>query len=359
VARNPDLVENAPYVAAAKARAEPDYAGDLARREAAANQPAPQQQAPSTPKTGSSGKSTSTAAAKAAAAAPAAIIDRSTLAQQYGFTLSLMNAYPELGKLFDQAAREQWTADRFGAAVKNTQWFQTLSDTGRKAIVMQYADPASYAKLQADTQMHVKTLAASMGVDPNDSTTVNAVAQKVIMEGWSDERTNNELGLHLNFGNGGMVGGAAGQEVQNLNSYAYSMGIKNSDDWIRQNVMNIVRGTATDQDAKNQIMTQAISAFPQYEQQIRSGMTVEALAQPYTQSMQQILEVPAGQVNLFDPTIRSAMSYRNPDGSGSAQPLWQFQNSLRQDPRWSKTQNAQDAAMGTAHKVLQDWGLYS
>lgn len=315
---------------------------------------------PSTPSTGKTSGSTPKAAApKAAVAAPSGNIDRALLAQQYGFTLNLMNAYPELGKLFDQASREQWTADRFGAAVKNTQWYQGLTDTGRKAIVMQYTDPASYGKLWNDTQTHVRTLAASMGVDPNNWDAVNAVSQKIIMEGWSDERANNELGLHLNFGNGGMVGGAAGQEVQNLNSYAYSMGIKNSDDWIRQNVMNIVRGSSSDQDAKNQIMSQAIAAFPQYEQQIRSGMTVEALAQPYTQSMQQILEIPAGQVNLFDPTIRNAMSFRDPSGSGAAQPLWQFQNSLRQDPRWSKTQNAQDAAMGTAHKVLSDFGLYS
>lgn len=351
MARNPDTQENAPYVAAAKAQAAAQ----------AASNPAPAPSRPSTPSKPASTPSKASSGAKAAAptAAAPSNVDRSVLAQQYGFTLALMNAYPELGKLFDQAVREQWTADRFQAGVQNTQWFQGLTDTGRKAIILQYTDPATYGKLWGDTQDHVRTLAASMGVDPNDWSTVQSVSQKIIMEGWSDEQANNALGMHLNFGNGGMVGGAAGQEVQNLNAYAYSMGVKNSDDWIRQNVMNIVRGASSDQDAKNQIMTQAIAAFPQYEQQIRSGMTVEALAQPYTQSMQQILEIPAGQVNLFDPTIRNAMSFRSPDGSGSAQPLWQFQNNLRQDPRWNKTQNAQDAAMGTAHKVLQDWGLYS
>jgi hypothetical protein len=156
-----------------------------------------------------------------------------------------------------------------------------------------------------------------------------------------------------------MVGGSAGVTMQNLNTYAYQMGIKNSDDWTRQQVINISRGLGTEQDAKNAIMQQAEAQFPQYADQIKAGQTVDSLAAPYTQSMTQILEIPAGQVNLFDPTIRNAMSYKDPNGSGSAEPLWQFQNGLRQDPRWGQTQNAQDAAMGTAHRVLQDFGLFS
>jgi hypothetical protein len=39
--------------------------------------------------------------------------------------------------------------------------------------------------------------------------------------------------------------------------------------------------------------------------------------------------------------------------------LWEFQQQLRQDPRWNYTRNAQDSLMGTARKVLQDFGLVS
>jgi len=73
--------------------------------------------------------------------------------------------------------------------------------------------------------------------------------------------------------------------------------------------------------------------------------------------MSQILEIPSGSVNLFDNTVRNALSWKDPAGAVGAKPIWQFQNDLRQDERWKKTQNAQDAAMGTAHKVLQDFGM--
>jgi hypothetical protein len=75
--------------------------------------------------------------------------------------------------------------------------------------------------------------------------------------------------------------------------------------------------------------------------------------------MAQVLELPPGQVNMFDPTIRKAMSYKDSAGQAAPQPLWDFQNSLRKDPRWAKTQNAQDAAMGTAHKILSEFGVVS
>jgi hypothetical protein len=298
-----------------------------------------------------------TAAPAAASTTPN--LDANTLANEYGMTAAMLQAYPELNALFQQAVAGQWDAAKFTAELQNTQWFQTMPDTTRKAITMQYTDPASYAKLWGDTQVHIQQLAGAMGVNPYDWGTIQQVAAKVIFNGWSDEQARTELGLHLNFGNGGMVGGSAGVTMQNLNTYAYQMGIKNSDDWTRQQVINISRGLGTEQDAKNAIMQQAEAQFPQYADQIKAGQTVDSLAAPYTQSMTQILEIPAGQVNLFDPTIRNAMSYKNPNGSGSAEPLWQFQNGLRQDPRWGQTQNAQDAAMGTAHKVLQDFGLFS
>ena len=157
----------------------------------------------------------------------------------------------------------------------------------------------------------------------------------------------------------GNKAGKAGQIQSELNSYAYQMGVQNADWWQQSAVRNIMTGQKNLQDYKNEIMGQSIAAFPGLEKQLRAGSTLADLAQPYTQSMSQILEIPSGNINMFDPTIRNALSYRDPSGSSSTKPLWQFQNDLRQDDRWKKTQNAQDAAMGTAHQVLQQFGVLS
>jgi hypothetical protein len=205
----------------------------------------------------------------------------------------------------------------------------------------------------------MRTLMGDMGVDSNDWSVINAVAGKVIFEGWNDDQARNYIGQYITFGKGGLAGGKAGAVQTNLNTYAYSMGVQNSDQWIQNAVRQVSQGFKTEQDFKNEIMSQSIAAFPQYEKQLRAGSSLQDLAQPYTQSMSQILEIPPGSVNMFDPTIRKAMSYKDKAGAVGAMPLWDFQNSLRQDERWKKTQNAQDSAMGTAHKVLQDMGIYS
>jgi hypothetical protein len=40
-------------------------------------------------------------------------------------------------------------------------------------------------------------------------------------------------------------------------------------------------------------------------------------------------------------------------------PLWQFEQELRQDPRWTYTNNAQEDLMGTARQILKNFGLVS
>jgi hypothetical protein len=155
-----------------------------------------------------------------------------------------------------------------------------------------------------------------------------------------------------------MAGGKAGEIQSELNSYAYSMGVQNADWWIQNGVRGVISGRSSLQGLKNEIMNQSIAAFPSFMEQFKAGATLSDIAQPYTQSMSQILEIPAGEVNLFDPTIRTALSWKDTTGKAASKPLWQFQNDLRGDARWKKTQNSQDATMGVAHKVLQDMGIY-
>ena len=311
---------------------------------------APKKSAPK--KTSSSSNSK---AAAPAAAGPA--INQNELAQQYGFTMGLLNAYPELKALFNSAVKETWSADKFQAKVRDSTWYKSMSDTERKYILLQATDPATSTKNWGTANDHVRGLIAQMGGDTNNWNYIFELSYNVQAKGWSDEQLRNNIGQYLTFGPNSQIGGLAGQTVQNLNTYAYQMGIQNSDQWTQDRVRNIVRGMSTEQDSKTEIMNQAAATYGQYAAQIRAGSTVQDLAQPYMQSMQQILEINPGSINLFDPTIKKAMGYKDPTGLQTAKPLWEFQNDLRTDDRWKKTQNAQDAAMGTAHKVLQDFGV--
>jgi hypothetical protein len=103
----------------------------------------------------------------------------------------------------------------------------------------------------------------------------------------------------------------------------------------------------------------AKSRYPSLVKQIDSGLTVKQIASPYFQSMANILEINPNNINMEDPTIKQAFTSLNADGQPSTKALWQFEQELKQDPRWRFTKNAESDLMGTARKVLQDFGLVS
>lgn len=277
-------------------------------------------------------------------------------AEEYGFVQSLFNANPELKKLFGQAVKAGWTSQKFQAALRDTKWFKSHSQSERDYLTLQYGDPAT-AKLklqQAVTQ--ARQLAASLGTGVS-SKAISAAAYNIVAKGWTSSDAQYYLGQYVTFKDGG-TGGSAGQALDQLHQFSYSMGIKNSDKWYQDFARNIARGSSTAEDAQAAIRKQAMSLFPQWQKQLEGGQTVADIANPYMQSMSQILEMPAGSINLFDPTIKKALQYKDPKtGQNTAQPIWQFETQLRSDPRWKSTKNAQDSMMQAAHQVLSDFGV--
>lgn len=281
-------------------------------------------------------------------------------AEQYGFVQSLFDAIPELKRLFNQAVKGQWTASKFQASLRDTQWWKTHGQSERDYLILQYGDPAT-AKLklsQALTQ--VKQAAAQMGLPLTSAmnSRLNASAYNIVAKGWTSDDLKYYLGQFMVFKSGTHIGGEVGQALDQLHQFSYAMGIKDSDAWYNSVAKKIAQGTMTVEDAQNALKKTAQGMFPGWQKQIEAGQTVADLASPYMQSMAQILEINPGSINLFDPTIKKALQYKDPKtGANSSQPLWDFENTLRNDPRWKQTKNAQDSAMQTAHQVLADFGV--
>lgn len=286
---------------------------------------------------------------------------RGESAEDYGYVESLFDAVPELKKKFDQAVKEDWSAARFQAAIRDTHWWKTHSQTERDYLTSTYGDPASAKQKYHQAYTHVQQMAAQLGMQPSDTTKklLNAWAYNVAAKGWSDDQLRFEMGKKVYF-DGDNWNGQGGEEQQKLHDYAYSMGVTMSGTWYANSSRSIIRGAGSEQEFMSQIRKQAKALFPQWTKQIDGGQTVADIANPYLTTMSQILELPGGSINLFDPTIKKALQYKDPNtGQGQAKPLWQFENELRNDPRWKKTQNAQDSMMQVAHKVLADFGLKS
>jgi hypothetical protein len=280
-------------------------------------------------------------------------------AESYGYVEGLFEAVPELKKIFNKAVKGQWSPEKFQAAIRDTHWWKTHSQQERDYLTKTYGDPATAKQEYNSAYTHVRQLAASLGIVETDANMkrMKAWAYNAAAKGWNDDQLRAEIGKYVYF-SGDNWQGQGGEVQQKLHEYAYSMGVTMSGSWYADKTRNVIRGLATEQDYMSEIRKQAKAQFPQWQKQIDAGQTVADLANPYLTSMSQILELPGGSINLFDPTIKKALNYKDPNtGEGTAKPLWQFENELRNDPRWKKTQNAQDSLMQVAHQVLSDFGL--
>lgn len=153
--------------------------------------------------------------------------------------------------------------------------------------------------------------------------------------------------------------GAAGNTYGKLRELASAYGIQYSEDWYKNSVASILSGKEAEDTYDVSIKELAKSKYPTLAKQIDAGRNVRELASPYIQTMAQILEVGPDSIGVDDFYINQALTGLDADGTPKQKPLWEFQQQLRQDPRWRYTKNAQEATMSSARQVLKDFGLVS
>lgn len=305
---------------------------------------------------GMSGASSASSSKSSGGVVPA--LDSQELAEQYGFASAFLNQIPELKKLFSSAVSEGWSKDKFQAKLRDTSWFKSSSAEERKYALETVADPATAQAKWNLMNTKIRQIANKLGIQEDNFTweKIHEATRGMLYRGWDESQVRYYLGQYINLS--GKQEGEAGEVWDQLHQYSYSMGVELGDDWYQIRAQNVVRGLATAQDYKNEVSKLAQAQFPQWQKQLEGGQTVADIAQPYLQSMSQILELPGGSINLFDSTIKKALSYTNEKTlTKEAKPLWQFENELRSDPRWKQTKNAQDSLMQVGHKVLADFGL--
>lgn len=282
------------------------------------------------------------------------------LAAQYGLTSALINSNKELKSLFKKAVAGGWTADRFTASLKNTKWWSTQPDSLRQYITLQYTDPASWKQKRDQAAFDLNALAVQVGLGNQifqagpSKGKANGLLQQAIYNslalGWSDDRIKDWFGARVTT-HGGAMWGAAGEAFDQIHELGYLNGMKYTGYAVTE-ARNIAAGRTTLEEAESHIRQQSAAKYSAFADAIKSGQNLSDLASPYIQSVQKILETP--DVDLFNSHVQKALTT---NVNGQAQSIWDFENGLRKDPLWKKTQNAQDSSMQVAHQVLQQFGM--
>lgn len=284
-------------------------------------------------------------------------MDATGYAASLGFAQAFFNADPELSQLIRNAVSGQWDTQQFQGAFMNTTWYRTRSSGIRQWADLTTRDPAEAQRKVQETVAKLKNQTSQFGITWDDGY-YNEVANAVIAWQWSDVELKNFLAGFVNTNPGQMGGTPAAVEMQ-INKLAGDFGITVPQSNMRDFITGIVSERYTEDNVRDYMRDMAKSKYAGMGSYLDQGMTVRQVAAPYTASYSNLLEVDADTVDLNDGLMQQALQGVSPAPGQppQMQSVYQFERSLRRDPRWLRTKNARDSVTSAAQGVLRDWGL--
>jgi hypothetical protein len=279
----------------------------------------------------------------------------------YGFVYTMANSVPGLKGYLDQAVAEKWTPERLTAAIQSSDWYKQNADTARNLVQLQTTDPSTY-NLNLTNAVNLVQLKAQQLGRSIDPATAQWLALRTLTENasWDDQRLTAMVSTFTNIARGdyGAYMGQAAQLADHMSKVAQSYGVPFTDGAIDWYVNSIEQGKDTLDGFDSIMRARAKAQYPQFAAQIDAGQTIRDIADPYIAQYAQTLEVPETEVTLNDPYIKKALSQTAQDGqTQTAMPMWKFERTLKDDPRYDSTKQAKDDAFATLNKIGKDWGF--
>lgn len=288
--------------------------------------------------------------------------------QTYSFADALAQSVPEIAALVKQAAAGGWDPTRFADALQATQWWKKNSQSARSVIATQKSDPATYTQQMLTATNHVTQMAGQMGIKLTPAQ-IKAQATSSLFQGMDD--TALSYNLSKSFSGNATGNGTTADVGQQLRTMAASYGVPVTQAWLNTWEKNaLMTGDTTLTQAQRSLIGTASTTYPALAKELADGTTtVSDIADPYKAAMAQTLEIDEKSIALTDPMIQKALT--NPATVAPAKPgaapattpgatvtpLWQFQQTLKQDPRWGKTDNAKQTAYGMMADLGKSFGF--
>ncbi len=286
---------------------------------------------------------------------------------QYGFVAALAAAIPEINNLLQQAVREQWTADRFSMAVANTGWWKSTPAQNREWLVKQLADPASADRELTTGASQIEAMAGQMGFGPDVLT--RQMAKDIWLHGKlsgdNEQQVRSWIFKQVSplIGKQPAVGGEYGQLIQQARSIAEAYGYSGySEAAIREAASEGLRfGTAAQTGLAGwteKMRQYAKAKYAPFADRIDAGETVADIAQPYRESIANVLELNIQDVGLQDKYVQRWLQGSSEAGKPPvATSVWQAEQELRKDERWQYTRNAWKDTAQAATQIGKAFGM--
>lgn len=259
---------------------------------------------------------------------------------------------PEVASVFKKYKGQQGddVMQAIATDLKATKWYQTNSERIRQVVLSSLSqDKATYNESKKNEIARIRKIALNIGSTLDDAA-IDSLANQTLLFGLSDADLNTALvgsvRMDANYikGQAGTIGSTI---AKGISDYGFRVNTDSTE--FKTYVADVLNGLRTTDDIVGQFRNMAASQYPNLSERFKSGATLAEIAQPYKYAMSNILETNINTIDLDDPNLQSALS--------SGMNTFDFSRTLKKDPRWQYTQNAQEDLLGTFSKVLRQWGF--
>lgn len=148
-------------------------------------------------------------------------------------------------------------------------------------------------------------------------------------------------------------GGRIAEDIMDLKEYAAQNGYRMTDEEARAMVNQTLtkRGITMD-TLKTKIRGVSKSIYSNLE--LDEDIDVGDLGKQFARQKEEFLELAPGSVSIFDKDVQAAL--RN-NGNKGVMDMGSYRIALKNNPAWSKTQNAREEASKFASTILESFGL--
>ncbi len=291
--------------------------------------------------------------------------------KQYGYLGSLANSVPELRALLTKAIGAKWSNDEFSRNLQDSRWWKSQADSVKQNQILKATKPGEYKQKQDTLINKVRMISAELGVNLGEGghSNLSHVVNAAMAGGWDEATLRQQIGSYWKFARNKEASGSAGQVTQKLRAQFASYGVQYSQDAVANATKRILTGKSTLESYQAQALQAAKGKYAAFSDQLDQGLTMHDIAEPYRQSMATLLELPPEKIDLYDTTLQKALTARLPAATNAgsptagkaatagAMPLWQFEQTLRKDPRRDKTKGAVNEAYDVLQQIGKDWGF--
>ena len=272
----------------------------------------------------------------------------------HGISQALLAMHPELNyvyELFKSGQKTKAIEELF-----KTPFYKNTNSVVKAREKMRLEQEPAYLNELSKYKLAARKRLVTSGVKI-DEATFNAIAEKAYKDGLDDNQFDQSV---MATGKITSYGGNVLGDTSTLKTFANSFGVSallNDTYWSGKS-SQLFAGTTTTEDIQEEIKKLSASAFPAYAEGIMNGVSLDVQASNVTQTVATYLELDPNAISFQDDTVRKLMQYKDPTTGKAAQmPQWLIEQTVKSDPRWGKTKNAQNTIDTLTHKVASDFGL--